>query len=109
LLNSKKGALLLNSLLTILKAPTIYHVRIGAIWVVERDKDQKGNKEPSRTKTLICPFVELEQKLRNLWNQALAQNKRYWLLRNLVRDGAKQISSKWGLLISISECSIDEK
>jgi hypothetical protein len=66
LLNSKKRALSLNSLSTILEAPTIYQVRIGAIWVVKGDKDQKGDEKPSRTETLICPFAELEQKLRNL-------------------------------------------
>jgi hypothetical protein len=72
LLNSKKGALSLNSLSTILKAPTIYHVRIGATWVIKGDKDQKGDEKPSKTETLICPFAESEQKLQNLWNQALA-------------------------------------
>jgi hypothetical protein len=66
LLNNKEKAFSLNSLSTILKAPIIYYVRIGAIWVIKGDKDQKGDEKPSRTETFICPFAESKQKLRNL-------------------------------------------
>jgi hypothetical protein len=66
LLNSKKGALLLNSLSTISETPIIYHVRIGAIWVIGGNENQKENEKPSRTETFVFPFAELKQKLRNL-------------------------------------------
>jgi hypothetical protein len=99
----------LNSFSTIFQILRVHYVRIGAIWVMEGDKDQKEDKNPDKTEPPVCPFAELEQKLRELWKQTLAQNKRYWLMRNLVRDGAKQIPSKWGLPIFIFECSIDEE
>jgi hypothetical protein len=44
----------------ILETPTAYYVRIGAIWVIKGNKDQKGDKKPSRTKTFICLFAESE-------------------------------------------------
>jgi hypothetical protein len=62
----------LNNLLTIFQILKVYYVRIEAIWVMEEDKNQKGNKNPDKTKPLICLFAELEQKLRELWKQALA-------------------------------------
>jgi hypothetical protein len=47
-------------------------MRIEAIWVMEEDKDQKGDKNPDRTEPPVCLFAELEQKLRELWKQTLA-------------------------------------
>jgi hypothetical protein len=84
----------LNNFSTIFQISKVHYVRIGAIWVMEGDKDQEGDENSDKTEPLVCPFAELEQKLRELWKQALAQNKRYWLMRNLVRDGARQIPPK---------------
>lgn len=108
LLLDKRGVLSLNSLSTIMQTPKVHHVRIGATWVLGGDKDAGDDEEPDRSDPPTCPFTESEVTLRQLWEEALSQNKRYWLLRNLVRDGARQIPPKWGLPISISECSVDE-
>lgn len=108
LLTDKGGTLIMNTMTTLFDTPEVHHIRIGATWVMGGDRDQEGDEEPIKDDPPICPFTESEVKLRQLWEQALAQNKRYWLLRNMVRDGARQIPPKWGLPISISECSIDE-
>jgi hypothetical protein len=47
-------------------------VRIGAIWVMEGDKNQEGDENFDRIEPFVCLFAELEQKLRELWKQALA-------------------------------------
>jgi hypothetical protein len=72
LLNSKKEALFLNNFSTIFQTSKIYHMRIGAIWVMEENKDQKGNENSDRIEPFVCPFAKSEQKLRELWKQALA-------------------------------------
>ncbi|GAB1312048.1 Retrotransposon nucleocapsid protein [Madurella fahalii] len=46
--------------------------------------------------------------LKELWDEGLEANNQYWLLREMVRRGERQISPQWGLPISISECTIDE-
>lgn len=106
--NYTGGRLSLNRLSTILCTPPTHRVRIGATWVLGGDKDQDHDEEPEKDEPAICPFTESEPKLRKLWDQALDRNKRYWLLRNMVRNGARQIPPKWGLPISISECSVDD-
>jgi transposase InsO family protein len=108
LLANRDGVLSLNHVTTILEAPKIHHTRVGATWVLGGDKDQAGDEEPDKDDIPLCPFSDSEPKLQQLWKEALSHNKRYWLLRNMVRDGARQIPSKWGLPISISECSVDE-
>ena len=108
MLSNKEGSLSLNSLSTMLCTPSMHHVRVGATWVLGGDKDQEDDEEPIRDNPPVCPFTESEPNLRQLWNRALEINKRYWLLRNMVREGARQIPPKWGLPISISECSVDD-
>jgi hypothetical protein len=81
---------------------------MGATWVLGGDKDHAGDKEPNMRDIPLCPFADSEPKLQQLWKEALSHNKRYWLLQNMVHDGARQILSHWGLPISISECSINE-
>ncbi|KAK1918688.1 hypothetical protein P3342_001737 [Pyrenophora teres f. teres] len=108
MLSNKEGSLSLNSLSTMLCTPSMHHVRVGASWVLGGDKDQEDDEEPIRDNPPVCPFTKSEPNLRQLWNRALEINKRYWLLRNMVREGARQIPPKWGLPISISECSVDD-
>jgi hypothetical protein len=93
---------------TLFKVPPTHHICIGATWVLEGDKDHAGDKEPNIRDIPLCPFADSEPKLQQLWKEALSHNKRYWLLQNMVCNRARQIPSYWGLLISISECSIDE-
>jgi transposase InsO family protein len=108
LLTEENGVLSINSMATLFETPRTHHIRIGATWVLGGDKDQAGDEEPNMGDIPLCPFADSEPKLQQLWKEALSHNKRYWLLRNMVRDGARQIPSHWGLPISISECSIDE-
>jgi hypothetical protein len=93
---------------TLFEAPPTHHIHIGATWVLGGDKDHTGDKEPNIRDIPLYPFTDSEPKLQQLWKEALSYNKRYWLLQNMVCDGARQIPSHWGLPISISECSIDK-
>jgi hypothetical protein len=70
------------------------------------DQDRETDDEADKFEALVNPFAE--NPLRELWEQALQANNRYWLIRQLVKEGARQFPKQWGLPISISECSIDE-
>jgi hypothetical protein len=80
-------------------------VKIQAGFVKAGDQDGPDDDTADKTDPHGNPFME--ESLRSLWEQGLAANNRYWLIRNMVRDGARQLPSQWGLPISISECSID--
>lgn len=108
LLAKNNGILSLSSMSTMLESPVARRVRVGAAWVLGGDRDQDHDEEPDKANAPLCPFLDSEPKLQHLWEEALSRNKRYWLLRNMVRDGIRQIPSQWGLPISISECAIDE-
>lgn len=108
LLSNKGDVISLNNISTLLETPETHHIRIAAGWVIGGDRDQEIDAEPIKDDHPMNPFSEIEISLRQLWNQALDRNNRYWLLRDMVRSGARQIPSNWGLPISISECSIDD-
>lgn len=80
------------------------HVRAG--WVIGGDADQEYDEVPDKESPPENPFLEPE--LRELWERSLQANNRYWLIRRAVMEGERQFPAKWGLPISISECSIDE-
>jgi hypothetical protein len=68
----------------------------------DREDDEAANKEDPPEN----PFSE--EPLKDLWEQGLAANNRYWLIRKMVMDGERQLPPQWGLPISLSECSIDK-
>jgi hypothetical protein len=79
----------------------------SAGWLLGGDGDQDVDDEAPRDDPPENPF--LDPPLRDLWEEGLQKNNRYWLIRQLVKEGARQLPSKWGLPISISECSIDDQ
>ena len=86
-------------------------INAKAAWVTNADWDKDG--ELLETTILATqdrpasPFGN--EHLSKLWEEALMANKRYWVMRDLVRSGARNFPTAWGLPISISECKIDEK
>lgn len=94
---------------TILETPKIHHIRVGTTWVLGGDRGQESDEKLNKENTPLCPFPDSEPKLPRLWDEALLHNKRYLLLRNMVRDGARQYPTQWALPISIFECPVDER
>lgn len=80
--------------------------RINAGFVKGGDQDHELDDPADRSNPPVNPFSN--EPLRSLWDQGLEINNRYWLIRQLVQEGARQLPPQWGLPISISECSIDE-
>jgi predicted aspartyl protease len=80
-------------------------IRISAGWVTGGDNDQDFDEEANKSEPPINPFIN--ENLRQLWDEGLVKNNRYWLIRKAVQDGERQLPPKWGLPISITECSID--
>ncbi|KAL2126283.1 hypothetical protein VTI74DRAFT_1265 [Chaetomium olivicolor] len=70
------------------------------------DQDGEGDDDADKSDPPENPFAE--GPLKDLWNQGLEANNRYWLIRQMVKNSERQLPSQWGLPISISECSIDE-
>ncbi|KAK3897991.1 hypothetical protein C8A05DRAFT_19351, partial [Staphylotrichum tortipilum] len=65
------------------------------------NNDQADKSDPPENRFANGP-------LKGLWDQGLEANNRYWLIRQLVRDGERQLPPQWGLPISIVERSIDD-
>lgn len=80
--------------------------RVKAGFVAAGDGDQDYDEVADRSDPPENPFEN--ETLRRLWDDGLQANNRYWLIRHLVREGARQFPPQWGLPISISECSVDE-
>jgi transposase InsO family protein len=78
-------------------------VRTG--FVKNGDQDGETDDAADKSDPPENPFADAP--LRDLWDQGLEANNRYWLIRKMVLDGERQFPSQWGLPISISECSID--
>ena len=70
------------------------------------DNNQDDDKEAPKHNPPDNPFQD--EQLRVLWDEGLKANNRYWLIRQAVQHGDRQLPPKWGLPISISECSIDD-
>ena len=81
-------------------------LRAAAAWVSGADEDKPGDATPAEQTDLPSPFESAE--LSSLWKAGLRGNRRYWLLREAVREKARTAPSGWGLQISLSECDIDE-
>jgi hypothetical protein len=82
-------------------------VTAAAGWLLGGDGDQDDDDKATRDDPPTNPFLDLP--LRGLWEEGLQKNNRYWLIRQLVIEGARQLPSKWGLPISMSECSVDDQ
>ena len=82
-------------------------VSISAAWLLGGDGDQDDEEEVPHDDPPQNPF--LDPPLQGLWEEGLQKNHRYWAIRQLVMKGARQLPPKWGLPISISECSIDDQ
>ena len=80
--------------------------RVNAGFVTAGDQDGELDDLADKSDPPDNPFNESPLKV--LWEEGLRANNRYWLLRRLVQEGARQLPPQWGLPISISECSIDE-
>lgn len=80
--------------------------RVGTVWVMGGDTDQEGDETPDYSDPPENPFLG-DPDLHALWEQALQENRRYWLIRRAVIGGDRQLPPKWGLPISLSECSVD--
>jgi predicted aspartyl protease len=86
--------------------PSPHKVRIAAGWITGGDGDQDSDEEADKLNPPENPFTD--KRLRSLWDDALKENNRYWLIRKAVLNGERQLPRQWGLPISISECSIDD-
>ncbi|KAL2017202.1 hypothetical protein VTK56DRAFT_2409 [Thermocarpiscus australiensis] len=80
--------------------------RVNAGFVKAGDQDAEGDDNADKSDPPESPFAQ--GRLKDLWNQGLEANNRYWLIRQMVLQGERQLPPQWGLPISISECSIDE-
>jgi hypothetical protein len=89
MLSKSNRVLSLNSMATLFKEPRTHHICIGATWVLGGHRDQAGDEEPNMEDIPLYPFADSEPKLQQLWKEALSHNKRYWLLRNMVCNGAR--------------------
>jgi transposase InsO family protein/predicted aspartyl protease len=79
--------------------------RVQAQWKMGGDGDQDDDDIAPRDNPPDNPFGD--KRLHTLWEEGLRNNNRYWLIRQAVKQGERQLPPKWGLPISISECSID--
>jgi len=70
------------------------------------DQDRDNDDQVDKSDPPENPFAD--GRLKDLWDRGLEANNRYWLIRQLVRDGERQLPPQWGLPISITECSIHE-
>jgi hypothetical protein len=70
------------------------------------DQDKDTDESADKSDPPENPFTD--EPLKSLWDQGLKANNRYWLIRQKVMDGERQLPPQWGLPISIAECSIDE-
>ncbi len=59
-----------------------------------------------QARPIPSPFVE--DTLKELWDQALRANNRYWLIRDCVARGDRRFPAPLGLKLSMAECSVDE-
>ena len=85
-------------------------INARAAWITNADWDKEGELPELITDTRDRPASPFgDERLSTLWEEALAANKRYWVMRDLVRSNARNFPSSWGLPISISECSLDEQ
>lgn len=82
-----------------------FQTRIFAGFVKAGDQDGEDDEAANKENPPENPFSD--EPLKSLWEQGLAANNRYWLIRQMVIDGARQLPPQWGLPISLSECSID--
>jgi transposase InsO family protein len=80
--------------------------KITAGFVRTGDQDGEHDDQADKSDPPENPFAD--SPLKDLWDQGLEANNRYWLIRQLVRDGERQLPPQWGLPISIAECSVDE-
>jgi len=80
--------------------------KVNARFVKAGDQDRDNDDQADKSDPPENPFAD--GRLKDLWDQGLEANNRYWLIRQLVRDGERQLLPQWGLPISITECSIDE-
>jgi hypothetical protein len=69
------------------------------------DQDGEDDDVANKSDHPTNPFAK--GSLSDLWYQALEANNRYWLIRQMVLNGERQLPPQWKLPISISECSID--
>lgn len=81
--------------------------RIYAGFTSAGDQDQDTDEPADKSDPPENPFTE--SPLKDLWDQGLNTNNRYWLIRQAVLNGERQLPSQWGLPISLAECSIDER
>lgn len=79
--------------------------KVLAGFVKAGDQDGEDDEAANKEDPPENPFSD--EPLKSLWEQGLAVNNRYWLIRQMVMDGARQLPPQWGLPISLSECSID--
>ena len=79
--------------------------RVQVQWKMGGDSDQDGDKTALQDNPPDNPFGD--QRLHTLWDKGLSQNNHYWLIREAVKQGDRQLPLNWGLPISISECSVD--
>jgi len=80
--------------------------RVTAGFAKAGDQDRETDDPADKSDPPESPFAD--GPLKDLWDQGLESNNRYWLIRQLVKDGERQLPPQWGLPISIAECSIDE-
>lgn len=104
LLQPVKGrALKINRLASTTPRPV---TRVKAGFVKNGDQDHDLDDPADKSDPPENPFPH--GPLENLWNEGLQANNRYWLIRQAVMEGERQLPPQWGLPISITECSIDE-
>ncbi len=80
--------------------------KVNAGFVKAGDQDGDNDDQADKSDPPENPFAD--GPLKDLWDQGLEANNRYWLIRQLVKDSERQLPPQWGLPISIAECSIDE-
>ena len=80
--------------------------KVNAGFVRAGDQDGDDDDQADKSDPPENPFTD--GSLKDLWDQGLEANNRYWLIRQLVKDGERQLPPQWGMPISIAECSIDE-
>ena len=81
--------------------------KVNAGFVKAGDQDRDSDDQADKSDPPESPFAD--SPLKDLWDQGLEANNRYWLIRQLVGDGERQLPPQWGLPISITECSIDKR
>jgi hypothetical protein len=104
LLQGTKRALRINRIG--LLGPDQAATTVKAGFTSNADADGGGEEVPEGNEPPINPFEE--DPLRSLWDTGLQNNARYYLIREAVRKGARQLPSAWGLSVMLSECSLDD-